>query len=89
MSSCLYKLYSELEDVVIPAGYEVSFSFRQEGIGRTGCIKIRVTDIRSGKFTGWCVTPKELERARLDFIKDYIQSMIEELEETEEEVENK
>ena len=78
MGNSVYKLYSELEKVGIPDRFEVLFGFhRSSELGRTGWITITVREIETGYKMNWVVSPKELETAKMDFIKDHIEAMIE------------
>lgn len=83
MSSCLYKLYSELDNVFIPENFEVSFTFNKGRLGKSGYIRIVVLDKDTDAKITWVVAPKELERCKLDFIRDHIEAMIDSLREDE------
>lgn len=78
MGNSVYKLYSELEKVGIPDGFEVSFGFHHSHeLGKTGWIKITVTELATGVKFNWVVSPKELADAKMDFVRDHIEAMIE------------
>lgn len=78
MGNSVYKLYSELEKISIPDDFEVSFGFhKSSNLGRTGWIKITVRELSTGYKMNWVVSPKELENAKMDFVKDHIEAMIE------------
>ena len=80
MGNSVYKLYSELEKIHVPDGFEVSFGFRKASeLGKTGCIKITVTELATGYKMCWAVSPKELESAKMDFVKDNIEALIEKI----------
>lgn len=75
MATSLYKLYQEFEKMDIPKGYKVTFEFDDKAR-----IIIRVSNIDSLLAFAWAVTPKELELYKLDFVKEHIHAMVEEIE---------
>lgn len=76
MATSLYKLYQEFSKMDIPGGYKVSFEFYDKDR-----IIIRVSHRDSMLLTyTWAVTPKELEMYKLDFVKEHIHAMIDEIE---------
>lgn len=80
MGNSVYKLYSELKKVGIPDGFEVSFGFHNSSeLGKTGWIKITVREIATDEKLSWTVSPKELSESKMDFIKDHIEAMIEQI----------
>ena len=80
MSNSVYKLYTELEKVRIPDGFEVSFGFHKSSeLGKSGWIRITVTETATGEKLAWVVSPKELENAKMDFVKDHIEALIDQL----------
>lgn len=80
MGNSVYKLYSELEKIAIPDDFEVSFGFHKSStLGRTGWITITVTELSTGYKMRWVVSPKELSEAKMDFVKDHIEAMIEKI----------
>lgn len=75
LSTSLYKLYLEIGKMEIPYGYEIGFAFNE------GYVRISLTNLQKDLRTAWVVSPKELELTKLDFIKDHLQAMLEDLEE--------
>lgn len=75
MATSLYKLYQEFEKMEIPKGYKVLFEFDDKAR-----IIIRVSHIDSMLAYAWAITPKELEMYKLDFVKEHIHAMIDEIE---------
>lgn len=75
MATSLYKLYQEFSKMDIPGGYKVSFEFDDRAR-----IIIRVSHYDSMLTYAWAITPKELEAYKLDFVREHIHAMIDEIE---------
>lgn len=74
MATCLYKLYQEFAKMEVPPGYKVVFEFDDKER-----IILRVRHMDSDLVYTWAISPKELEYYKLDFVKQHIHSMIEEI----------
>jgi len=84
MSNSIYKLYENLNFMDISDKYEILFRFNNtKDLGRTGFITITVQSKDTFERVSWVVSPKELEKTKMDVVKDHIEAMIESLEEDE------
>lgn len=84
MGNSIYQLYLNLEKMKIPDRYFVDFRFYQNSEpGRTSNIKITVTNKETFEHFSWLVTTKELSEAKMDFIQDHIEAMIDAMEDDE------
>lgn len=75
MATSLYKLYQEFAKMEVPSGYKVIFEFDDKER-----IILRVAHLDSDLRYSWAITPKELEAYKLDFVREHIHAMIEEIE---------
>ena len=84
MINSIYQLFQNLEKMNIPDRYNISFTFiRCSDPGRTSNVKVCVIDSETGEKYCWLTPTKEIEIAKMDFIKDHIEAMIEQFEEDE------
>lgn len=84
MSNSIYRLYENLNFMDISDKYEILFRFHNtKDLGRTGYITITVQSKDTSERVSWVVSPKELEKTKMDVVKDHIEAMIESLEEDE------
>lgn len=80
MSSILYKLFTELDNMGFPDKYLISFTKMKNGPrDRQNYIRITVTDSETCASTKWMVSMHDLENTKLDFVKENIESMIDQV----------
>lgn len=82
MTSCLFKLYLEMENIAVPDGYVVSFAIENKRHpGKSGRVTVKVVDEESGYRCSWAISEYELANHKLDFVKENIEAMIEDIQE--------
>ena len=80
VTNSLYRLYTAVSQIYIPKGFEIRFGFTYpDEQGKTGCIKITVTELDTGSRMSWVVSPTEIENCKMDFIRDHVEGLIEKL----------
>jgi len=80
MSNILYKLFNELDKLGIPDRYMISFTRVRTGrMSSQNYIRISVTDTETCASTKWMLSMQELETTKIDFVKDNIECMIDQL----------
>ena len=80
MSNILYKLFNELDKLGIPDHYLISFTRVKQGhLSSQNYIRISMVDTQRCASTKWLVSMQELESKKIDFVKEILENMIDQI----------